>query len=44
MPDGLSCSPSPGNIAKVLEQRFQRERQADWKFELVRRREALKVG
>jgi hypothetical protein len=37
------CSPSPVHAAEVLDQRFKRDMQADWKVELVRRREALKV-
>eukprot|EP00983_Pelagomonas_calceolata_P125991 1161263-Pelagomonas_calceolata.AAC.7 len=38
------CRPSAAYTAAVLEQRFQRDKCMDWKNELVRRREALKVG
>lgn len=40
-PDAVSCSLPPQLAAKLLQLRFKRDQGLAWKFELVRRREAL---
>lgn len=37
------CSPSQQHVAQVLAERFVRDERIDWKFELLRRKNALQV-